>query len=350
MTQRKHIFYYDLIKLMAAYMVCFYHLGMLDFGNVSDTFYIPNINRILVNLCAMSVPLFFMVNGALMLRRTYSWKEAVLRSVKLLFLYYFWVVMIGEIGEFCFQIEQVPYMEILGGTRNSITVHLWFFKTIARLAILTPIFKKIYDSSSKICLYGIIIGLFVCPFLYNYGILFVNWFDIEPLSVLPVTGVDTMYSVLYFFIGKMIADRSEAENGSEKGRKCLAVLCALTGWILTTIEGTLWTNLDGVVYDGVNSSFPTIGALLMAVGIFYLCSKVDLQLKGYVKKIFQLCAENVMGVYIFHPILVQILNRMIGHTVNLGIKCLMTAGIVLLLSLFTKMIKKIPLLRNVVLV
>ena len=43
-------------------MVCFYHLGVLDVGIVKNTFYIPNFNKLILNLCAMSVPLFFMVN------------------------------------------------------------------------------------------------------------------------------------------------------------------------------------------------------------------------------------------------------------------------------------------------
>ena len=89
--EKKHVLYYDLIKIVAAFMVCFYHLGLLDVGTVSEAFYVPNINKLILNLCAMSVPLFFMVNGALMLRRPYSIKEIFLRFLKIIFLYYFWV-------------------------------------------------------------------------------------------------------------------------------------------------------------------------------------------------------------------------------------------------------------------
>ena len=63
--KKRYVFYYDLLKIIAAFMVCFYHLAMLDVGVVTDEFYIPNVNKICLNLCAMSVPLFFMVNGAL---------------------------------------------------------------------------------------------------------------------------------------------------------------------------------------------------------------------------------------------------------------------------------------------
>lgn len=346
--QKKHVFYYDLIKIVAAYMVFFYHFGMLDLGNITDTFYIPNFNRIILNLCAMSVPLFFMVNGTLLLRRTYCVKEAVLRFFKLFFLYYFWVIVIGAIGKCFFQIEQVPYLDILLGSRNTVTVHLWFFKTIARLAILTPIFKWIYDNDKRVLLYGILGGLLIVPFIYNYFVLFANWFGITPFNNLPVTGVDTMYSVLYFFLGKMIADRSMNETGRCLRQKLLAVCCILSGWLMTTVEVTLWTNLNGIIYDGVNSSFPTLGALFMSVGAFYLFSKIDIEMKGFSGKVFTLCADNVMGVYIFHPIVVQVFSRMIGNNIGLLLKSFIILVLMITLAGITALIKKIPVLKKLI--
>lgn len=348
MMHKKQVFYYDLIKIIAAYMVCFYHLGLLDLGSVTTDFYFPNFNRVILNLCAMSVPLFFMVNGALLLRRNYTWKESILRFLKLTILYYFWVVVIGQIGEWAFGIEQDSVLDILNGYRNSITVHLWFFKTIARLAILTPIFKFIYDRESKLWTYGLMGCLFVIPFVYNYFVLFAAWFQIEPFSTLPVTGVDTMYSVLYFFLGKVLSDLSKEEKKSCIGRKILALISILTGWIMSTVEVTLWTNLRGEMYDGVNSSFPTLGALLMAAGVFYLLSKMNPNITGNVEKMFRLCADHVMGVYIFHPIIVQLLNRVFRTYIGLLPKCLITLLIVIGLSVITAIIKKVPVIKKAV--
>ena len=141
--EKKHVLYYDLIKIVAAFMVWFYLLGLLDGGTVSEAFYVPNINKLILNLCAMSVPLFFMVNGALMLRCTYSIKEILLRFLKIIFLYYFWVFALNLVGVFFFQVEAIPLTEVLKGNRTTISVHMWFLRTIAILTLLVPAMKKI---------------------------------------------------------------------------------------------------------------------------------------------------------------------------------------------------------------
>ena len=86
--KKSYVLYYDVIKIIAAFMVCFYHLGLLDVGTVSESFYFPNLNKLILNLCSMSVPLFFMVNGALMLRRPYTLNEVIKRFLKIIYTQY----------------------------------------------------------------------------------------------------------------------------------------------------------------------------------------------------------------------------------------------------------------------
>ena len=65
----------DLVKAIAAFMICFYHLAGLNMGKIINGEYFININRIVTNLCVVSVPVFFMVNGALTLRRELTIKK-----------------------------------------------------------------------------------------------------------------------------------------------------------------------------------------------------------------------------------------------------------------------------------
>ena len=120
-------------------MVCFYHAGRFTPGFMVNDFYLPNLNKIILNLCTMSVPLFFMVNGALMLRRDYSWKEIVFRTLKICFLYFFWGIVIGEIGVHFLQMDRVSLIGLLKGKRSGLAVHLWFLKTLGVLTFLLPV-------------------------------------------------------------------------------------------------------------------------------------------------------------------------------------------------------------------
>lgn len=344
--EKKHVLYYDLIKIVAAFMVCFYHLGLLDVGTVSEAFYVPNINKLILNLCAMSVPLFFMVNGALMLRRPYSIKEIFLRFLKIIFLYYFWVLVLNGIGTLIFQVEWIPLTEVLKGNRTTISVHLWFLRTMAILTLLVPAMKKIYDQKSKILLYGLLSCVFVFPFLYNYFVLVVRWLQVDAFESLSVTGVFTMYSILYFFLGKIISDISAKQTGKCKKYKVMAMISIIAGWLLVSAEVTLWSNLQGCVYDGVNSSFPTIGALLMAVGVFYLLSKIEHGPEGCVRGLLKICAGNIMGVFIFHTVCVNFVLKVIHRTVSVPAALIITLLIMLATALVTNVLKKIPVIRE----
>ncbi len=62
----------DIMKILSAFMVVFYHFGHRKYEFFEACNYVPNINYILQTLVAFSIPLFFMVNGALLLNKTYD--------------------------------------------------------------------------------------------------------------------------------------------------------------------------------------------------------------------------------------------------------------------------------------
>ena len=327
-------------------MVCFYHLGLLDVGMVQDTFYIPNFNKLTLNLCAMSVPLFFMVNGALMLRRTYTIKEVIFRTLKIIALYFIWVIILGKIGKIFFEIEELTILEILKGNRTTLSVHLWFLRTIAILTILLPLLKWIYNCQSKKLLVILMMAILIFPFMYNYFVLGAKWFSISPFSNYSVTGVFTMYSVFYFLLGKIVADMSKIECERGKNHIGLAAIAMIVGWILVGIEVTLWSNLNGSVYDGVNSSFPTIGALLMAVGTFYIVSKLPNELNQNHIKLLKVVAENIIGVYLLHTIFVNLALCLISSTVSVFAAAVLSIAIMSVTVIITVGLKKIPLIKK----
>lgn len=76
---KSRIVYIDLLKIIAMFLVSFYHIGYyyIDYGFIKNVYYVPNFNRIVMNICAMSVPIFFIVSGALMLNKSYANKKII---------------------------------------------------------------------------------------------------------------------------------------------------------------------------------------------------------------------------------------------------------------------------------
>lgn len=73
----------------------------------------------------------------------------------------------------------------------------------------------------------------------------------------------------------------------------------LIGLFLTSLEGYILTNFYNSMFDNVNASFPTIGALLMCVSVFLLFK--NLQIKNdKVCNLITIIALNCLAVYLFH--------------------------------------------------
>ena len=81
--------YLDILKIISAFFIIFYHLGKLNFGDFYDSSYTPNLNRIIENINVVSIPCFFMVSGALMLSRNYTSEKVYQKRQKLLCLFLF---------------------------------------------------------------------------------------------------------------------------------------------------------------------------------------------------------------------------------------------------------------------
>jgi len=277
----KRVFGYDLLKAIAMFMVVFYHYEMLDFGFVPDKFYIPNFNKIIQLICAAGIPVFFMVNGALTINNKITFKKVINKVSRLFFIAIFWslVLRCGVIGY------------LLGNgqpqTLYSLINHYWFFISLAYIYILNYLIQIM----PKWFGYLLVGAVFALTFLNNFVwdvIVFVN-----PEHTLPrwgITGLFTLYGIVYSRIGAYL------KISKLSFTSCLIIF--LIGLALNVFKTVAMTNHDGIVYDGVNGSFPTIGALFLGVGLFGMLKGVTGHF--WSSQLIKIIGINSGGVYIFH--------------------------------------------------
>ena len=53
--QKERIWGLDLLKVIASFLVTFYHFQYIDYGFIPGEFYIPNINRLLLYLVRLCI-------------------------------------------------------------------------------------------------------------------------------------------------------------------------------------------------------------------------------------------------------------------------------------------------------
>lgn len=311
--KQPRILYWDFLKLIAAFLVVFYHFSYynLDYGFIENIGYTPNINRILMSFAACSVPIFFMVNGTLLFSKHREIKNVYLKALKILILYIVW-----------------SFAYFPG----------WFFRTLIILYILFPVFQWLLENK-KIAYYLICVSVFILPFLYNAVILIIKCFnphlnlEIFGHTLIP-TGAFTLYSVLYFLIGPIINKHNFSSF--------IGLFLIIAGWIYLVFECTVYTNINNSMYDGVNSSFPTIGALLLSSGVYIISKHINF-LK--LNKVICYASDFVLPIYLLHSLCIKLIALVIKIENNLFISVIMTTVICLICGFIGKLLKKVPIIN-----
>ena len=101
MNERQRCAYLDIVKFVAMLCVCLYHFPLTAHVAYSDPLGgTALISRYFRGLNVVCVPLFMMVNGALLLNSRFDLKKHALRTVKLVIGVYVWYIVTQLMGHF----------------------------------------------------------------------------------------------------------------------------------------------------------------------------------------------------------------------------------------------------------
>lgn len=318
MQQRDREEYIDILKVIAAFFTVFYHFAYykLDYGFVTaSATYFPNTNRVFMCLASCCVPIFFMVNGSLLLRKKHTWKSMYAKALKILVLTVAW---------------------------SFLKFPSWFFKTLAILYMLFPLFQYFYEKKRALY-YTVMLLIFAFPFSYNAIILLLKilypWLEFHlfgrtiNINSTSVTGFFTMYSVLYFLLGPIFSKKKIAIG--------YGIAAVVTGVGLVVLECAIYTNMSGTMYDGVNAAFPTYGALLLSVGTFIIVKRTTKKRL----RILDTIRYQILPIYLLHMALIHLAGRTVGLThITLLPAIASTILILIICASIGSIINRIPIL------
>ena len=300
-------------------MIVFYHLGGIDYGAIEPGhFYLPNLNKFFSALCAAGVPLFFMVNGALVIPKNLHWKQLLFKVFHLLFLFVFWKFVLHYLISFkLLAIEDKM-------------VHFWFLCTLSIVYLMSIVLQK-----STFLRHAVLVFLFLFPFCYNFlwnvVLFFAPSFD---ACTVVHTGFFTLYGVLYYYLGGSLRTRQTSPF--------YAIGLIVLGLLLVNFEVVAMSNYYHAIYDGVNSSFPTVGALSLSSGIFFLVKDVGVN-EGILHQIVSFVGRNTMGIFIIHVLGIFLLRKYSPDTlfnINPIIPLSISLLIVLITASFSELLRK----------
>lgn len=287
----------DIARVVACILVVIVHISANDFFVFSEKWFSANFFD---SLARASVPIFFMITGALLVSRDEGvfpfYKSRVGRVLQPLI---FWSVIYAAV-------YWKEYPGIFGSIKLLLTApsygHLWYFYSLLGIYVLLPFLGKIFRNSTNNERLMFLGAWVLCNCVWGtLGQFVVPGFDpIELYSLFSFTG--------YFgfvFLGAYLFDRNQNKGGM--GWLALNIFLAFVG-----SAGTCYlTYLVSVRAGHPLQTFyvyqsPLI--VLAACAVFNIALMIR-SVPAFIRPIFSAISACSLGIYAFHPLVMDVLIR-----------------------------------------
>ena len=288
----------DLIKVLACIGVVLLHTTMIGFKDTGSW----NLLAYLYYLGTYSIPLFFMVNGYLLLGKrniTYSY---ILEKVKwILITVSSWNTIVWLLKR---DFAVNPVKKIIGSmVQKGYFFQFWFFGALILIYLCLPILKKFLNSKRSY--------LYILSLLISIGLIFelTNIIIQTPLQSYVIQTFRLWTWFFYYFLGGLVAqfDKEFIKNGFKRWMKIVAVLLLLiTPVILFFLAKTIYHNLFAEYF------YDILFVKIVSLGVFLTILTLSLKESKY-KWIVSL-SNQTMGVFIVHTYIMKVLEKLLGFS------------------------------------
>ena len=307
--KENRIYYFDIIKCIASYLICLSHFGTLNTNIVHSPDFYVYFNYFLQGVSSVGVPIFLMVNGAFLLNKNYPLSKIYYRVRAYLLLFLVWgtisLLILAPLFQDHYNLGQ--FLSAVLRTKAGRTEHLWFLMAMTYIYLLFPFLKVVYDKSEKAYTTYMVVVLFVCTF----GFVFLNevakaagfflhsstlsQMDIKYLLWFNPFDKWFAYTILYFICGGLVA-KNIAFFNQRAGTLVFYILMSL---VLLFVFGLMKTHFDTIEYDSVWGGHNSIMTLVMAIALFVLCSRIKIKNEKFIK-VSKVIGLNTLGIYFIH--------------------------------------------------
>ena len=288
----------DLIKVLACIGVVLLHTTMIGFKDTGSW----NLLAYLYYLGTYSIPLFFMVNGYLLLGKrniTYSY---ILEKVKwILITVSSWNTIVWLLKR---DFAVNPVKKIIGSmVQKGYFFQFWFFGALILIYLCLPILKKFLNSKRSY--------LYILSLLISIGLIFelTNIIIQTPLQSYVIQTFRLWTWFFYYILGGLIAqfDKEFIKKGIKRWMKIASVLLMLISpLILFFLAKTIYHNLFAEYF------YDILFVKIVSLGIFL--TVLTLSLEENKSKWIVTLSNQTMGVFIVHTYVIKVLEKLLGFS------------------------------------
>ena len=307
----------------------------------------------------MGVPLFFMVNGGILLNRNYVLKNHVIKIAIFFILLIIWasITLLLESPKYGDHYSIKEFITVIYKLKERRIAHLWFLKALIYVYLLFPIIKALFDKNDK----ELLIYLLAISLLFCFGSTFLNTLVIilgylyKGHSMMIQThsyfvwinpfSADYPFTLTYFIIGGLLAKYIDKIHLKRR----LLVIIIILALLLLFFYGIIKFRTTGIYFDTVWSGYDSIMILISSIAAFIICAKTTIN-NNRIKKCISLIGSNTLGIYFIHCIIsVWISQYFLLFMKNFLFFNILYTLLVLIISLFiTLIIRRIPFVKRLV--
>ncbi len=332
--------YIELMRIIAIFFVVFNHTGTDGFflfsqKNIGS---VPFFLYLFITIFSkFAVPLFFMISGALMLKKDEPikvlWKKRILKMVVILFLisflYYCFDNIKMDFSKFKFESFITRIMTC------SIKDHLWFLYAYIAYLIILPILRKIakklnVKSLNYLVIITILLNGIIPIIIYLLG---KDSYLKEYVNIIWIIS----NIVLYPLVGYLLQNKIEEIN-KKKILKIwvLNILCIAISCYMTYYKANITKTITAIDNQDFLTGFTLVNCICIFVTIKYIFSRIQLHSK--IKNIIFSIGSCTFGIYLIHVLIknsdcMQTLLKILqGTNINLMIAAILWCMCTMLIS------------------
>ncbi|MCR5625283.1 MAG: acyltransferase family protein [Lachnospiraceae bacterium] len=305
-NESQRILYLDLLRIISIMAVLMIHLEdsmiySLPLGSLEW-----DISALVFSACRWAVPIFFMISGALFLRKDseHSLKEIYSHNIfHLITAFIFWSLIYTLV-----ETPESLYFFAQKWIRGPF--HFWFIFSMISIYILIPILRSIANSKALdyYLLLGGIFTIFLPTCLENIGILLSDFYqnpvfnslytDYHKLEMYPVLG----YS-FYFILGYKLSV-TEFRKSTSFAIKILLPIGLILTWLFSK-----YTSLQNGQVDERFFDYFTFNVFLQSIGIFESFRAMPLKkVSSECRKIIATISHSTFGVFLIHILIKEFIR------------------------------------------
>lgn len=320
----------DLIKIIACVIVVAAHTLVIT-GRP--------FHRVIVFNCSIAMPLFCMVSGYLMMRRSVLDYRYALRKIATILLVCFCWEALHAAAHFAVYREIRPFVQswLLDFFQKGLFYHFWYMGALILVYLYMPLADKLYRHSEKAYLAVLLLLGLVNTGLDAAAILMKN----HMVEALPQS-LRIHFWYFYAMLGGWIARNPQAVSALAKKLRLWhvgAALAAFWGYMYVTS----YHIFNGVKIEASN------GAMLVQLTAFVLfVGSLKLKFSAKAERCIGFLGSLTMGIYIMHPFVLAALNKFIPTFTqgSGGMNLLFWIATIVICGIGTLILQKIPLLNR----